>query len=343
MDLNNIDKEELLKVEKPLYLFELGYVEALKAVGDTIKFSNMKHFILGILAGIWIGVAFTAAFYASYALSAPSAQKILLGVVFATVLSPIFFVGGQFLTSYFFITFSVIKGSDKVMTLLRAFGFIYLGNIIGQLFFAVLWQFSSFGQDLEMNTYLYNVGVSRLFDIGKSALALSEFNTGNISVKDYAITILKCLFSAMMCGFCVTAALPASKSVKGTNDLCATIFLMSVMIFLFAISGYQHCVANWYLYILILFQAICQNDILMHGIHQHSSIMVFIYLVIFNLLPTLLGNFISAILLGWLLHLINKRMSNRYIAYNGAINDVSRSLKLQKKVEEEYLNSKKNK
>ncbi|ATQ35346.1 formate/nitrite transporter [Mesoplasma entomophilum] len=301
-------KKEILTLEQvdysPLYSQDVayhnyGYIHTFRVISDGLRLSNMKQFMAGILAGIWIGLVYVAVAMATYSFVGAdkavleSLVKILTGLIFGSVILLISFLGGGFVTAHMWYNRTMFKKVERWSIFLKACGLVYAGNIIGIMIFTCIFQLSgALNHSPALAQHIYNAfGKAKLYEVGSAIEAKDALKAGEIFK-----TIGYVFASAVLCNFLICLATQGSKSAKG-NTVAAMIMYFLVL-FYFAIGGYQHCVANWFGAWMLILRAISDPTT------QHAN-MAWAF-VAFNIIPALLGNFVGALIIGTFMGLFNK-------------------------------------
>ncbi len=180
--------------------------------------------LLGIAAGIFIGLGGVAS-YVMYAKTAdPGLGKFLGGSVFVIAIMFVIFAGGELFTGNNLMTMGWIKkkyGMDKIAINWAA---VLLGNFIGCVVLAFLAaQSGLLGTAGDLN------------HIGEKAVAIAEAKNN--------IPFVQALVRGILCNLLVAGAVWMQTASK---DAVGKIFLMYFPIVAFVVSGYEHVVANMF-------------------------------------------------------------------------------------------------
>ena len=120
--------------------------------------------ILGFFAGMFIALAGAGASVASAAMTNASASRIASALVFPAGLALVVFTGAELFTGNCLMTISALQKRISVGGLFKNLLFVYLGNLIGAIFVAVLFVYghipSLYGGDLAQ--VLLNTAVSKV-------------------------------------------------------------------------------------------------------------------------------------------------------------------------------------
>ena len=169
--------------------------------------------ILGFFAGMFIALAGAGASVASAAMTNASASRIASALVFPAGLALVVCTGAELFTGNCLMTISALQKRISVGGLFKNLLFVYLGNLIGAIFVAVLFVYghipSLYGGDLAQ--VLLNTAVSKV------TLTLPE--------------VLFCI--------AVWAAM-SSEQVSGK------ILALYPPVAIFILCGFEHCIANMF-------------------------------------------------------------------------------------------------
>ncbi|ATZ17106.1 formate/nitrite transporter [Williamsoniiplasma luminosum] len=310
---NDEIQEEIHTLEKvdytPLYNKDVayhnyGYIHTFRVISDGLRLSSIKQFFGGLLAGIWIGVAYTAILYATYKMENASVVKLLTGLLFSGVILLIAFLGGGFVTAHMWYNRTMFRRVEKWSIFLKACGLVYLGNIAGiGIFLGILFLSGAFNGNDKLLIYAYeSFGLGKLYSVGTAIKTGQTFTNGDVWQ-----TISWVFFSGILCNFLICLATQGAKSTKGNT--VATMIMYIVVLFFFAIGGYQHCVANWYGAWVLIILAIDPNvagNIQTSPGHDYlfNVNSAWLYLSL-NIIPAVLGNFVGALIIGTFMGLFN--------------------------------------
>jgi formate/nitrite transporter len=182
--------------------------------------------------------------------------------------------GGELYTVNCLIVMSCLDGKSKWIDFAKNLFFVYIGNLIGSVFIALLMYKS--GQ------FNYTLG------------ALGGY-TIKTAVHKVNLTFTQAFCSAIMCNWLVCLAVWMA---YGAKDMAGKIWGIFFPIFLFILSGFEHCVANMY-YVPAGMIAATNTDYLqqaadMYGVTKAALTNLNMSgFLIKNLLPVTLGNMIG--------------------------------------------------
>lgn len=215
--------------------------------------SVTRLLILGIMAGVYVGLGGYAYIVASQTLSNIDLglTKFFGGFVFPVGLMLVIFSGSELFTGNNLMTMALMDRKISLQGMLRNWILVYLGNFIGSLILA------------------YIIYKSQL--VGKSILDFTlSVGTAKTSLSFQAAFLRGILCNILVClGVWVAAA---------AQDIVSRVFGMWFPIMLFVLSGYEHSVANMFFLPLAKFA----------GLN-----ITWANILISNLLPVTLGNILG--------------------------------------------------
>ncbi len=193
---------------------------------DKAGCSFQKLLILGFLAGVFIAFAAEGSNMAAFNLLAEPTTyglgKVLAGVVFGTGLMLVVLAGGELFTGNTLILAAVCERKVSVGRMLRNWGIVYTGNLLGSLFIA------------------YLMAESGLFFSGEDMLGAVTLRIAAYKVN---LSFLQAFYLGIMCNWLVCLAVWIS---YGAETMAGKILSIFFPIWLFITSGFEHSVANMY-------------------------------------------------------------------------------------------------
>ncbi|MDR2007755.1 MAG: formate/nitrite transporter family protein [Alphaproteobacteria bacterium] len=211
--------EEFSHKKTALEVVELGIKKANTSFGNTI--------ILGILGGSFISLGYMAALVvmagADGMMFSAGMARFLGSLVFPVGIILTVLVGGDIFTGNALVSLSTLAKKTSLNQLLNNWLAVLIGNFIGGILTAFLMQYAGI---LDSATTKYIIKVAE----HKAELSNMEL-----------------IISAFFCNIFVALAVWMSYSTK---DVIAKIFAMYFPILLFVTSGYQHSVANMFIFSL---------------------------------------------------------------------------------------------
>jgi formate transporter len=185
----------------------------------------MKLFVLGILAGVFIGfAAHLATTVATGDWAVFGLKKFFIGAVFSVGLMLVMIPGSELFTGNNMMTVALFNKDITLYQMLRNWVIVYAGNFIGSI--ALAWMIGS---------------ASGLLDgaIGATAIKIA---VGKLTVGGDAHTSMY-FWRAIGCNWLVCLAVMMAVAAK---DIAGKVLAIFFPIMAFVTSGFEHCVANMY-------------------------------------------------------------------------------------------------
>jgi formate/nitrite transporter len=258
-----------------------------------VKKANMdaaSTLVLAVLAGAFIalGGLFANVVLASGGGLPFGVARVLAGVVFSLGLILVVVGGAELFTGNNLIVMAWASRKIGLRALLRNWGIVYLGNLVGAVATAALVFLSGH--------YLFGGGA-----VGKSALAAAEAKAGLGFVEAVALGVLA---NALVC-----LAVWLTYSCRTTTD---KVLVIVPPIAAFVACGFEHSVANMYALPVALFVKAGAPDSFWAAVGQAPADypgLTWGNFLIHNLLPVTLGNVLGgSVLVGivyWFVYLRN--------------------------------------
>lgn len=256
---------------KPAEITELTIETAVDKSGGSFK----KLILLSFLAGAFIAFAAEGSNMAAFNLLArPETYglgKVLAGAIFGTGLMLVVLAGGELFTGNTMILAAVCEKKVTLGRMLRNWGIVYLGNLLGSLFIAYM----------MVHSGLLSSGADMLGAI-----------TVKIAVYKVNLTFIQAFYLGIMCNWLVCLAVWLS---YGAESMAGKILAIFFPIWLFITSGFEHSVANmYYIPAGILAKAVNPNyGELMNLSEEVLDSLTWGSFFINNLVPVTLGNIIG--------------------------------------------------
>jgi formate/nitrite transporter len=253
----------------------------------------VKQFLLGLMAGVFVAFASQGINQAIHTISSIGIAKLVGGALFASALMMIIIAGGELFTGNCLMLIACVEKRITVLSMLRSWLVVYLGNMLGSLFIVVLIFYS--GQ-LD-----FSEGMLGAFTI-KTAVYKTSLGFG------------KAVIMGILCNILVCVAVWMASAAK---DITGKILAIFFPIWLFVTSGFEHSIANMYFIpagILAKTNKQWLSQALNTGMSQEqiNSLNMKTFLID-NLLPVTLGNIVGGgILIGlayWFIYL--RKMKDR--------------------------------
>jgi formate/nitrite transporter len=247
----------------------------------------IKQLLLGLMAGIFVAFASQGYNQAIHTISSTGIAKLVGGTLFTCALMLILIAGGELFTGNCMMLIACVEKRIKVLSMLRSWAVVYLGNMAGSLFIVLL-------------------------IINSGQLDFSDGMLGAFTIKTAAyktsLSFGKAICMGILCNMLVCAAVWMASAAK---DITGKILAVFFPIWLFVTSGFEHSIANMYFIPAgILAKANSQwlSQALASGMTQEQIALLNIKtFLINNLVPVTLGNIIGgAVLIGlayWFIYL----------------------------------------
>jgi formate/nitrite transporter len=258
------------KVLKPAEILDFTINLAVDKVGGSF----MKLLTLGFLAGAFIAFAAEGSNMAAFNLLAdPNTYgmgKALAGAIFGTGLMLVVLAGGELFTGN---TLSLAALGERKVTLgkmLRNWGIVYGGNLLGSLFIAYL----------KYNSGLFSSGGDML---GAVTLKIAAYKVN--------LSFTQAFYLGILCNWLVCLAVWMA---FGADTMAGKILAIFFPIWLFITSGFEHSVANMY-YIPAGIMAKANESFCQLSGLSDGALASLTWLSFFkdNLLPVTLGNIVG--------------------------------------------------
>ncbi|RHQ95374.1 formate/nitrite transporter family protein [Peptoclostridium sp. AF21-18] len=194
-------------------------------IRNGIKKTNLttkKLILLGIAAGFFIGIGAEASSLAMHGISNVGLARTVAGAVFPIGLMLIVLLGGELFTGNCLISMAVYDKKAKLKGMIRNLTIVYISNFIGAALMAGM---------------INNCGQLNFSDGGAGAFTIK------VALGKVGIDPMQAIVSGILCNVLVCLAIFMAATAKDVVGKCIAIFFP---IFVFVISGFEHCVANMY-------------------------------------------------------------------------------------------------
>ena len=254
-------------------------------IQNGIKKTNLttkKLILLGIAAGFFIGIGAEASSLAMHGISNVGLARTVAGVVFPIGLMLIVLLGGELFTGNCLISMAVYDKKAKLKGMIRNLTIVYISNFIGAALMA--WMINNCGQ-------------LNFSDGGAGAFTIK------VALGKVGIDPMQAIVSGILCNVLVCLAIFMAATAKDVAGKCIAIFFP---IFVFVISGFEHCVANMYYIPAGIFAA--QNSLYaakateLYGITAEQLSGLNFGTMFSNLIPVTIGNIIGGMVFVGLLY-----------------------------------------
>ena len=254
-------------------------------IQNGIKKTNLttkKLILLGIAAGFFIGIGAEASSLAMHGISNVGLARTVAGAVFPIGLMLIVLLGGELFTGNCLISMAVYDKRAKLKGMIRNLTIVYISNFIGAALMA--WMINNCGQ-------------LNFSDGGAGAFTIK------VALGKVGIDPIQAIVSGILCNVLVCLAIFMAATAKDVAGKCIAIFFP---IFVFVISGFEHCVANMYYIPAGIFAA--QNSLYaakateLYGITAEQLSGLNFVTMFSNLIPVTIGNIIGGMVFVGLLY-----------------------------------------
>lgn len=254
-------------------------------IQNGIKKTNLttkKLILLGIAAGFFIGIGAEASSLAMHGISNVGLARTVAGAVFPIGLMLIVLLGGELFTGNCLISMAVYDKKAKLKGMIRNLIIVYISNFIGAALMA--WMINNCGQ-------------LNFSDGGAGAFTIK------VALGKVGIDPIQAIVSGILCNVLVCLAIFMAATAKDVAGKCIAIFFP---IFVFVISGFEHCVANMYYIPAGIFAA--QNSLYaakateLYGITAEQLSGLNFGTMLSNLIPVTIGNIIGGMVFVGLLY-----------------------------------------
>lgn len=255
---------------------KIGRVKAEKPFG--------KLLIMAVFAGLIIGLGAAVCSTATHSIADVSTGRVISGLLFPFGLGIVMLLGFELFTGNVMIAMSVLSRETTVLKMLRNWGVVYFGNLVGGLLLAIAC--ARFGQ----------------LDYSHGALAVY---TIKIAAAKCALPFGNGVVLGILCNVLVCAGVLCSLSAKDTAGRILGAF---IPVAFFVICGFEHCVANMYYCPAGLFALqVPKYAALAAEAGLNVSALTWGNFFLHNLLPVTIGNILGGLALGVAMWAVNMK------------------------------------
>ena len=232
-----------------------------------VKSSFYNLFVLGILAGVFIGFGAWLATVIGHDMGANMGlgmTKFMMGAVFSVGLMLVVIAGAELFTGNNLIVLSVLDGKSSFAGLLRNWGIVYFANLIGSVLLAL---------------FIYWSG---LWHMGGDAVGVFSLKIASAKVD---LPFWQAFFRAIGCNWLVCLAVWMAIS---SRDTVGKVFAIFFPIMAFVASGFEHSVANMF----FIPMGMLLKSVGLAGVTASGNLNLFGFLVS-NEIPVTLGNIVG--------------------------------------------------
>lgn len=186
------------------------------------SFPFERTMLLSFMAGVFIALASVGSNIISHNIEDIGLSKYLAGLIFPTGLILVVVAGAELFTGNNLISVALLAGKVKWSKYLGNLSLVWLGNLIGSVFIALL---------IYMSGQLdYSEGL-----LGAYTIKVASTKT--------SLSFTQAFTSGILCNLLVCLAVWMSYAAK---DIAGKVLAIFFPIWLFIASGYEHSVANMY-------------------------------------------------------------------------------------------------
>ena len=199
-------------------------------------------------------------------------------MIFPSGLAMVILAGSELFTGNSLIIVSFLEKRVSFRAMLKNWTIVYLGNLIGSLFIAVLFVYGH-------TPSLFNQGLAQTLV--------------NVASAKVSLTFFEGLFRGILCNFLVCIAVWMAAAAKEAHGKVIALFLP---IAVFILCGFEHCAANMFSIPVGILTS------LEYGIATNG--LTWMSFIIKNLLPVTIGNIIGGCLVGagyWFIYLKDQK------------------------------------
>jgi len=206
--------------------------ETALALADTgeakAKLPIPRMFLLGILAGVYIGFgAHLATIVATGTWATWGMQRLAMGAAFTVGLMLVVIAGAELFTGNNLMTVALCSRRIGVAALLRNWGIVYFGNLVGSVVLALI---------------IVKGSALLAGPVGGVAINIAAAKVSGASVEGVNHNVAF-FFRGIGCNWLVCLAIVLAMASKSAGGKFLGIFFP---ITAFVASGFEHCVANMY-------------------------------------------------------------------------------------------------
>jgi formate/nitrite transporter len=240
--------------------------------------------ILGILAGLFIGLGAVASSMAAHGIGETGLARLATGLVFPVGICLVVLLGAELFTGNVLMVNALVDRKIGWKGLLRNWAIVYAGNFVGAVILAAA---MAWGGQLG---------------IGGGDLAVY---TAKVAAAKAGLPWINALTLGIFCNILVCAAIYLAIGAKSVGSKMAALW---VPVAAFVIAGFEHSVANMYYVpagIFAYWNPAFAQSIIDAGIN--TAVLDFGSFFLNNLIPVSLGNIIGGAAIGLVLYFVNRK------------------------------------
>ena len=238
-----------------------------------------RLFLLAVAAGVFIGLGAVTSSTAAHALENAGMVRLVSGLIFPIGLMMVILLGTELFTGNALMVTAAVSGKISWKLLLRNWGIVFLGNLVGAVALAALMAF--FGQ----------------LNIGGGDLAVY---TAKVAAAKNGLPWMNAFVLGVFCNLMVCVAVYLANTAQDTAGKLLAIFFP---IMGFVLAGFEHCVADMYYVpagIFAYMNPAYTGMIDAAGINV--ALLNFGDFIFANLIPATLGNIVGGVAVGLVMY-----------------------------------------
>mgnify|MGYP001363874325 CR=1 FL=1 len=249
------------------------FVESYAVVGEKkSKAPIWRLFLLGILAGLFIGLGGVTANTAAHSMTNVGMARMVSGLLFPAGLIMVILTGAELFTGNCLIPISVFEGRATFGGMAKNWVAVYIGNFVGSVLLAA--------------------GTAYFGQMNYSAGGLATF-TIKVAAAKCALPFVNALALGIFCNILVCAAVMMAVSGKALIGKAIGAY---VPVAVFVICGFEHCIANMFFVPAGLFaMTVPKYAALAAEAGLDTTLLTWGNFLLKNLLPVTLGNIIGGV------------------------------------------------
>lgn len=238
-----------------------------------------RLFLLAVAAGVFIGLGAVTSSTAAHALENAGMVRLVSGLIFPIGLMMVILLGTELFTGNALMVTAAVSGKISWRLLLRNWGIVFVGNLVGAVALAALMAF--FGQ----------------LNIGGGDLAVY---TAKVAAAKNGLPWMNAFVLGVFCNLMVCVAVYLANTAQDTAGKLLAIFFP---IMGFVLAGFEHCVADMYYVPAGIFAYLNPAYTgLIDAAGINVALLNFGDFIFANLIPVTLGNIVGGVAVGLVMY-----------------------------------------
>lgn len=238
-----------------------------------------RLFLLAVAAGVFIGLGAVTSSTAAHALENAGMVRLVSGLIFPIGLMMVILLGTELFTGNALMVTAAVSGKISWRLLLRNWGIVFVGNLVGTVALAALMAF--FGQ----------------LNIGGGDLAVY---TAKVAAAKNGLPWMNAFVLGIFCNLMVCVAVYLANTAQDTAGKLLAIFFP---IMGFVLAGFEHCVADMYYVPAGIFAYLNPAYTgLIDAAGINVALLNFGDFIFANLIPVTLGNIVGGVAVGLVMY-----------------------------------------